>query len=183
MTQEPSPGSVVTIYTDGGASPNPGAGAWAVLLMFRDSARFVSGFDPHTTNNRMELLAAISGLKTLNKATVAVVYTDSRYLQDGISKWVHTWEQNNWRTADKKPVLNQDLWKELTKQAENHHVAWKWTRGHASNRYNQFVDSLATATIANRKGVDRKTNMTELNSIISITLSSRGRDLNELLSP
>jgi ribonuclease HI len=182
MNEERAPASVVTIYTDGGASPNPGPGAWAALLMLRDSARFVSGFVPHTTNNRMELLAAISGLRSLNRSTAAEVYTDSRYLQDGINKWVHMWEQRNWRTADKKPVLNQDLWKELMEQAKNHHVAWKWTKGHASNRYNQFVDLLATATIANRKGIDRKMNRTDLNGRIDTALRSRRVDLDEILS-
>jgi ribonuclease HI len=181
MNEERPTGSVVTIYTDGGAAPNPGPGAWAALLMYRDRARFISGFDAHTTNNRMELLAAISGLKTLNRATVADVFTDSKYLQDGISKWVHAWEQRNWRTADKKPVLNRDLWMELMEQAKNHHVAWKWVRGHASDRYNHFVDLLAGATIANRKGYDRKMGTAELNNVIDATKSSRGA-LNEFLS-
>ena len=114
---------------------------------------------------------------------MAEVFTDSKYLQDGISKWVHAWEQRNWRTADKKPVLNRDLWMQLMEQAKNHRVAWKWVRGHDSNRYNNFVDLLAGATIANRKGFDRKMNMTELHSIITVTLSSRDRDLNEFLFP
>jgi ribonuclease HI len=182
MNKERAPGSMVTIYTDGGAAPNPGPGAWAALLMFRDSARFVSGFDPHATNNQMELLAAISGLKTLNRATAAEVYTDSRYLQDGINKWIHAWEQRNWLTAHKKPVLNQDLWRQLMEQEKNHQVVWIWVRGHASSRYNQFVDLLATATIANRKGFDRKMNRTELERKIDIALSSQGRELSEILS-
>src|SRR5262249_20419277 len=110
MNDARAPGSIVTIYTDAGAAPNPVPCACAALLISRVKARFVSGFDPHTTNNRMELLAAISGLSTLNRATVAEVFTDRKYLQDGISKWVHAWEQRNWRAADKKPVLNRDLW-------------------------------------------------------------------------
>jgi ribonuclease HI len=180
MSDERAAGSVVTIYTDGGASPNPGPGAWAALLMYRDTARFISGFDAHTTNNRMELLAAISALKALNRTTVAEVFTDSKYLQDGISKWVHAWEQRNWRTADKKPVLNRDLWMELMEQAKSHHVAWKWVRGHASNRYNHFVDLLVGITIANRNGVDRKMNSAELNSAIDAAKSSR-ESLKEIL--
>jgi ribonuclease HI len=181
MSDERAPGSVVTIYTDGGASPNPGPGAWAALLMYRDQARFISGFEPHTTNNRMELLAAISGLSALNRATAADVFTDSKYLQDGISKWVHMWEQRNWRTADKKPVLNRDLWMQLMEQAKNHQVAWKWVRGHASNRYNHFVDLLAGATIANRKGFDRKMDTAELNGVIDAAKASRAH-LNDILS-
>jgi ribonuclease HI len=177
MNEARTPGSVVTIYTDGGAAPNPGPGAWAALLMYRDWARFISGFDPHTTNNRMELLAAISGLRALSRTTVAEVFTDSKYLQDGISKWVHAWEQRNWRTADKKPVLNRDLWMQLMEQAKNHQVAWKWVQGHASNRYNNFVDLLAGTTIADRKGFDRKIKRPELDAALS-----RGCDLNEILS-
>lgn len=181
MSGERAAGSVVTIYTDGGASPNPGPGAWAALLMYRDTARFISGFDLHTTNNRMELLAAISGLKALNRATVAQAFTDSKYLQDGISKWVHTWEQRNWRTADKKLVLNRDLWMELMEQVKIHHVTWKWVRGHASDRYNHFVDLLVGATIANRKAIDRKMNRAELDDLIDATKNSRAY-LNEILS-
>jgi ribonuclease HI len=178
MSDERAPGQSVIIYTDGGASPNPGPGAWAALLMYRHQARFVSGFDPHTTNNRMELLAAISGLKTLNRSIFAEVYTDSQYLQRGISEWVHDWERRGWKTAAKQPVVNRDLWQELMKEAKNHHVAWKWVRGHASDRYNHFVDLLAGATIASRKGFDRKLNKAELDA----ALRSRG-DLNEILAP
>jgi ribonuclease HI len=179
MSDARAPASIVTIYTDGGASPNPGPGGWAALLMYRGKVRFVSGFDPHTTNNRMELLAAISGLKTLNRSALAEVYTDSLYLQRGISEWVHDWERRDWKTAAKQPVLNRDLWQELMKEAKNHHVTWKWVRGHASNRYNHFVDLLAGATIANRKGFDRKVNRAELDA----ALSSRGDDLDGLLVP
>ena len=181
MSDERAPGSVVTIYTDGGASPNPGPGAWASLLMYRDTARFISGFDPHTTNNRMELLAAICGLRALNRTTVANVFTDSKYLQDGISKWVHAWELRNWKTADKKPVLNRDLWMQLMEQAKNHQVTWEWVRGHASNRYNHFVDLLVGATIANRKSFDRKMIRAELDRVIDAAKASRAH-LNEILS-
>jgi ribonuclease HI len=173
--------AIVTIYTDGGASPNPGPGAWAALLMYRDVVRFKSGFVSYATNNQMELLAAIEGLKTLNRRIEAEVYTDSRYLRDGVSEWVHDWEQRDWKTANKKPVRNRDLWIELLKQARNHQVAWKWVKGHASNRYNHFVDLLVGTSIANRRGFDRKLDRAQLDTVIDATKASRAH-LNEILS-
>jgi ribonuclease HI len=146
--------SIVTIFTDGACSRNPGPGGWAALLSMRDRARFISGYDPHTTNNKMELLAAIAALKTLTKRAAADVYTDSRYVQDGINIWVHNWKRNNWKTSAKKPVLNRELWLELLELAEMHDVHWMWVRGHSTNRFNVFVDLLARTAIATRSGLD-----------------------------
>jgi ribonuclease HI len=106
--------SAVTIFTDGACSHNPGPGGWAALLILRDTVRFISGYESHTTNNRMELSAAISALRTLKWRSDADVHTDSKYLQDGIKFWIHKWKRNNWRNASNKPVLNQDLWMALS---------------------------------------------------------------------
>lgn len=154
----------VIIYTDGACSKNPGPGGWGVLLISRGTARYLSGYEPHTTNNRMELRAAIVGLKTLTitKRVVAVLYTDSLYVRDGISKWVHAWAKNNWRKYNNKPVENQGLWQELIEQNEKHNVNWQWVRGHASDEFNNFVDLLATRAIINKSGVDQRLPLSEL---------------------
>jgi ribonuclease HI len=159
--------SRVTIYTDGACSRNPGPGGWAVLFILGDAVRYISGFDPHTTNNKMELYAAIVALRTLTKSTSVDLYTDSRYLQDGINNWVHSWQQKNWRTSSKKQVLNQDLWKELIRQARRHDVHWEWVRAHSTNPFNNFVDMLARNAISNRDGVDARINMSQLKASIN----------------
>jgi ribonuclease HI len=114
----------------------------------------------------MELSAAIFALRALSRSTDADIFTDSRYLQDGITKWVHTWRHRNWHTYNNKPVINQDLWKELIAAVAQHHVHWKWVRGHSVDRYNNFVDQLARMTIAHRRGVDVKLSMGELKEVI-----------------
>lgn len=137
----------VTIYSDGGCSPNPGFGAWAVLLMFkRESGEVVkkelTGFNPNTTNNQMELTAAIEALEALNTACLVNFYTDSEYVKNGITTWMKGWIKNGWRTASKQPVKNQDLWERLHLATQRHTIQWHWTRGHAGDEYNERVDFL-----------------------------------------
>jgi ribonuclease HI len=146
----------VTIYTDGACSKNPGPGGWGVLLLARNKARYLSGYDPRTTNNKMEMYAAIVALRALTKPTRADLYTDSRYLVDGMTNWVHSWRKNNWQTYGKKPVLNQDLWMELIEESKKHDIQWNWVRGHSVDRFNSFVDFLATRAILKRDELDRK---------------------------
>lgn len=134
----------VIIYTDGGAKPNPGAGGWAALLIYGEHQREISGGERHTTNNQMELTAAIEALNALSRPCEIDFYTDSQYLKKGITEWIAKWRKNGWQTADKKPVLNQALWQRLDQLAQIHTVQWKWTRGHAGNPYNERVDQLAT---------------------------------------
>jgi ribonuclease HI len=147
--------------------------------MLRDHARFLSGFESHTTNNRMELSAAIVALKELSKAAEADIYTDSRYLLDGITKWIHLWKKNKWLNSNKKPVISEDLWKDLSEEADSHRVTWIWTKGHASDEYNHFVDSLAKATIQERQGIDVRMRVSELDKIVRLSIVN----LREILWP
>jgi len=144
---EPEPGEV-EIFTDGACSGNPGPGGWAAILRYRGVERELSGFEPVTTNNRMEMMAAISGLEALKRPCRVRLYSDSQYLRDGITKWIHAWKQRGWRTADKKPVKNVDLWQRLDAAATRHEVAWEWVRGHAGHPENERADALARAEIA-----------------------------------
>jgi ribonuclease HI len=137
----------VEIYTDGACSGNPGPGGWGVILRFKDVEKELSGFDPTTTNNRMELKAAIEGIKALKRSVKVDLYSDSQYLRDGITKWVSKWKQNNWRLSNKKPVKNQDLWEELEAQIQTHTVNWHWVKGHAGHPENERADALAREAI------------------------------------
>ena len=135
-------------YTDGACSGNPGPGGWGVLLLARDGEtvlkeRTLNGGEAETTNNRMELMAAITALETLDKASEITVVTDSAYVKDGITKWLFGWKKNNWRTAAKKPVKNQDLWQRLDEAKARHHVTWEWVKGHAGHPENERADELA----------------------------------------
>ncbi len=139
----------VIIYTDGACLGNPGPGGWAAILCYNGKRRELSGRYRATTNNRMELRAAIAALNTLTRPCLVELHTDSNYLRDGITRWVHGWQRNGWKTADKKPVKNQDLWRELLAALERHApaggVTWHWTRGHAGNPENERADMLAGA--------------------------------------
>ncbi len=139
----------VTIYTDGGCIGNPGPGGWAAILLYGEHRKELSGGYRETTNNRMELRAAIEGLEALTRPCRVELYTDSSYLRDGITQWVHGWQRNGWRTAAKKPVKNQDLWQRLLGAVERHAPAggvdWRWTKGHAGNEFNELADDLANA--------------------------------------
>jgi len=134
----------VQLITDGACLGNPGPGGWAALLRYNEHKKEIWGSEPHTTNNRMELRAAIEGLRALKEGCEVEVVTDSQYLQNGITTWIHNWKRRGWMTREKKPVLNQDLWQALDEQVNRHKVAWTWTKGHASHADNNRVDELAT---------------------------------------
>jgi len=135
--------SVVEIYTDGACKGNPGVGGWGALLRASGVEKELFGGESDTTNNRMELMAVIEALRALSRSCDAVVYTDSSYVQKGISEWIHGWKRNGWRTADRKPVKNADLWLILDELARQHRVEWKWVRGHAGHPENERADALA----------------------------------------
>ncbi|MBF0448718.1 MAG: ribonuclease HI [Magnetococcales bacterium] len=137
----------VIIYTDGACSGNPGPGGWGVLLRFGQSEKTLAGYAPHTTNNRMEMLAAIHGLEALKRSCSVVLTTDSTYVRDGITKWIHNWKKQNWRKADKKMVKNADLWKRLDAICHQHDVEWKWVKGHSGHPENETVDQLAQEAV------------------------------------
>ena len=134
----------VQLITDGACLGNPGPGGWAYVLRFGDLKREMSGFVPQTTNNRMELMAAIEGLGALTEPCQVEVVTDSEYVKNGITTWIHSWKKNGWKTAAKKPVVNQDLWMELEQATAGHDIRWTWTKGHANHEDNNRCDELAT---------------------------------------
>jgi ribonuclease HI len=138
----------VTIHTDGACSGNPGPGGWGVILQWGGHTRELKGGEPHTTNNRMELTAAIVALETLKRPCDVDLHTDSQYLRHGITDWIQGWKRNGWRTADKKPVKNVDLWQRLDAAVHRHTVHWHWVRGHAGHDLNERADELARAAIA-----------------------------------
>ncbi len=137
----------VTIHTDGACSGNPGPGGWGVLLRYGAHKKSLSGYAAHTTNNRMEMLAAIYALETLKRPCDVTLVTDSNYLRDGITKWIHGWKKRRWRKADGKAVSNVDLWKRLDSARERHRVDWRWIKGHAGDPGNEAADELATRAI------------------------------------
>jgi ribonuclease HI len=140
-------------YTDGACSGNPGPGGWGVLLRASEGGqvlkeRELCGGEADTTNNRMELLAAIQALETLGRASTITIVTDSAYVKNGVTSWIHGWKRNGWRTADKKPVKNAELWQRLDSAAARHTVTWKWVKGHAGHPENERADALARAGMA-----------------------------------
>jgi len=137
----------VVLYTDGACSGNPGPGGWAALLVWDGREKELSGGEALTTNNRMELTAAIEGLAALKRAVPVDLYTDSEYLRGGITQWIHGWKRNGWRTAGKDPVKNADLWQRLDELARAHDVTWHWVKGHAGEDMNERVDRLARAAM------------------------------------
>lgn len=134
----------IEIYTDGACSGNPGPGGWGVFLKWRGHEKELSGGEPDTTNNRMELMAAIQALESLKRASAVDLHTDSTYVKDGITKWIHGWKRNGWKTSAKKPVKNEDLWKRLDAALSDHQVSWHWIKGHAGHPGNERADELAT---------------------------------------
>lgn len=134
----------VEIATDGACKGNPGKGGWGVVLRMGSTEKELSGGEAHTTNNRMEMMAAIQGLKALTRPCRVTLSTDSRYVMDGLTKWIHGWMKNGWRTADRKPVKNADLWQELLAAAKPHQVKWVWVKGHAGHPDNERADKLAS---------------------------------------
>ncbi len=135
--------NAVVIYTDGACKGNPGPGGWGALLLAGDNEREIFGGEALTTNNRMELTAVIRALEALTRTTTAQVYTDSQYVKNGIETWIHGWKRNGWKTADRKPVKNAELWRELDVLVARHAVSWHWVKGHAENVGNQRADALA----------------------------------------
>jgi ribonuclease HI len=133
----------IVLVTDGSCLGNPGPGGWAYILRYGSHVREMTGADPHTTNNRMELSAAVEGLRALKERCAVEVITDSEYVKNGITKWLAGWKRRNWRKADGQPVLNQDLWQALEQQAARHDIVWKWTKGHADHDDNNRCDELA----------------------------------------
>jgi len=137
------PRPTVTIYTDGACEPNPGAGGWAAILRFGSREQVLSGAEPQATNNRMELQAAIAALQALREPHQVRLYTDSQYLQQGITAWLPKWVAHDWRKSDRQPVLNADLWQKLHALAQQQDVHWHWLRGHSGQRYNERANRLA----------------------------------------
>ena len=136
--------SRVEIFTDGACKGNPGPGGWGVLLRMGDREKELSGGESETTNNRMEMMAAIKALEALKRPCAVDLHTDSTYVRDGITKWIFGWKKNGWRTAAKKPVANAELWQELDRAAARHDVTWHWVKGHAGHEGNERADQLAS---------------------------------------
>ncbi|OHY82722.1 ribonuclease HI [Marinobacter sp. AC-23] len=138
----------VIVYTDGACKGNPGPGGWGVVLRYGGACKTLHGGERQTTNNRMELLAAIQGLKALNRGCQVELYTDSQYVRKGITEWLSGWKRNGWKTASKKPVKNDDLWRELDLETAKHAVNWHWVKGHAGVPDNELADELANKGVA-----------------------------------
>ena len=137
----------VEIFTDGACSGNPGPGGWGAILRMGEHEKELSGGDPSTTNNRMELTAVIRGLEALKRPSSVTIHTDSRYVMDGVTQWMPRWKKNGWKTADKKPVKNEELWRELDALCALHDLKWKWVRGHSGHVENERADELARTAI------------------------------------
>jgi len=140
----------VTIYTDGACSGNPGKGGWGAILIYAKAEKYMSGSKQLTTNNQMELTATIEALKAILKPSNIALYTDSQYVKNGITSWIFNWKKNGWKTANKKPVANKDLWIELEKYVDFHSVSWFWVKGHSGDHYNEIADELAVKAMNER---------------------------------
>lgn len=147
MTSQGSRDNHVEIYTDGACSGNPGPGGWGAILRFKGVEKELSGGDPETTNNRMEMMAAIRALEALKRPCMVDIYTDSSYVRDGITKWIFGWQKRGWKTADKKPVKNVELWQRLLEALRPHKVEWHWVKGHAGHPENERCDELARMAV------------------------------------
>jgi ribonuclease HI len=145
-----STADIVEIFTDGACSGNPGPGGWAALLRYRGHEKELAGGEPDTTNNRMELMGVIAALEALKRPSPVRLVTDSAYVKNGVNQWMPRWKANGWRTADKKPVKNQDLWERLDRALGDHSIEWRWVKGHAGHEENERVDTLARSQV--RKG-------------------------------
>jgi ribonuclease HI len=148
LTDETKTADRVIIHTDGACSGNPGPGGWGAILQWGEHRRELKGGESHTTNNRMELMGAISALEALKRPCEVEIHTDSQYLRRGITEWIHGWKRNGWRTGQKKPVKNVDLWQRLDAAAVRHRMHWHWVRGHAGHDLNERADQLAREAIA-----------------------------------
>jgi ribonuclease HI len=152
VTPGPDAAEVVEVWTDGGSKPNPGPGGWAAILRFRGVEKELSGAEPATTNNRMELTAAAAALEALKRPCRVVLHTDSEYVKNGITRWHTGWVRKNWRSSSGDPVKNMDLWQRLLAAAAQHKIEWRWVRGHAGDVMNERADALATAAREGRDG-------------------------------
>tara|TARA_B100001559_G_scaffold301862_1_gene289114 strand:- start:303 stop:746 length:444 start_codon:yes stop_codon:yes gene_type:complete len=139
----------VQIFTDGACKGNPGPGGWGAILRFQDNEKEINGYKPLTTNNIMELMAVIESLKAISKPFQIEITTDSKYVKNGITSWIHNWKKNGWKTAAKKPVKNKELWIELDHLIQKHNVSWKWVKGHSGHIENERADELANEAITN----------------------------------
>ncbi len=137
----------IEMYVDGACRGNPGPGGWGVLLRYQTTEKEISGAIPDTTNNQMELMAAIQGLKALSRHCYVMIYTDSQYVKNGITEWIHNWERKGWKNAAGKPVKNQQLWQQLHEEVKRHQVEWHWVKGHSNHPENDRVDELAREAI------------------------------------
>ena len=144
-TSEPK---IVEIYSDGACRGNPGPGGWAAILRFKETEKITSGFEKHTTNNRMEMMAVIEGLRLLKEPCIVKAHVDSQYLKNGITVWIHGWKRKGWMTKDRQPVKNRELWEALDALAQKHHIEWIWVRGHSGHPENERCDELARMEIA-----------------------------------
>ena len=146
MSTKPAP-KIVEIFTDGACSGNPGPGGWGAVLRYGEVEKEMNGGEPETTNNRMELMAAIMAIEAVKRPCEIHLHTDSEYLRNGITTWIHSWKARGWRTADKKPVKNVDLWQRLERAIETHDVHWHWVKGHSGHKENERADELARLAI------------------------------------
>jgi len=145
----------VVVYTDGACSGNPGPGGWGALLMYGEREKELTGGEPATTNNRMELMAAIQALEALTKPCKVELHTDSQYVMKGVTEWIHGWKARGWKTADKKPVKNEDLWRRLDEARRRHDVDWRWVKGHNGHELNERADALARKGLKEANGAGR----------------------------
>ncbi len=148
-------GGTVTVYTDGGCKGNPGPGGWGAVLMYNGHERDIWGGEPYTTNNRMELMAAIVALETLKRACRVELYTDSQYLRNGITQWIGNWKARGWKTSQNEPVKNVDLWQRLDAARQRHEVSWHWVKGHAGDPGNERADKLTQRAIKEQEEAAR----------------------------
>ena len=142
-----NPQNIVYIYTDGACKGNPGPGGWGAVLKYGDSVKEIKGFSKDTTNNIMEITAVIEALKSLTRSCDIIITTDSNYVKDGITDWIHQWKKKGWKTAEKKPVKNKDLWQKLEEETHRHEIKWEWVKGHSGHLENERADELANEAI------------------------------------
>jgi ribonuclease HI len=147
MMEAVAPKKLVEVFTDGACSGNPGPGGWGAILRYQGIEKELMGYDPQTTNNKMELIAVVKALQAIKEPCRVIVHTDSRYVRDGITSWLHNWKRNGWRTSAKEPVKNQELWQTLEHAAQRHEVDWRWVKGHDGHPENERCDALAREAI------------------------------------
>lgn len=147
----------VHLYSDGACSGNPGPGGWGCILVHNKNERHLSGFEEHTTNNRMEMMAIVKGLESLQRGCKLTIVTDSQYVKNAFTEgWLEKWQRNDWKTANRDPVKNKDLWLQLLLLCSKHQVSWKWVKGHSGHIYNEQCDELARAAIVRKNGIDKR---------------------------